>query len=243
MGVELRLLAGARVVLPRGEVRTLERKTAALLAVLALEQSAARARASCLLWPESPDKTARANLRQLIRRLRLAAREDLVEGKDPLRLSSSVEVDALLGTNVGELLAGYEYDDCPEFAEWLAVRREQCRGLQRAALTEAAEALEQQGKLHAALDAARKLTIVHPESEHGHQRVMRLCHALGDRPAALHAYDIAERALRKLCGSAPSPQTHELLSAIRADGASDGPVTQQSRSRDYSHKPDRTKGR
>jgi DNA-binding SARP family transcriptional activator len=133
MKVELMLLGGAQAAARGGKRVTLERKTAALLALLVLDGSVSRARAACLLWPEAPETTARANLRQLLRRLRLALEDELVEGRDPLRLRVEVEVDVARGRSSKELLAGYEYDDCPELAEWLSVGREYCRNLQRRA--------------------------------------------------------------------------------------------------------------
>jgi DNA-binding SARP family transcriptional activator len=133
MKVELLLLGGAQVTTQDGKRRMLERKAAALLALLALDGSVSRARASCLLWPDAAEVTARANLRQLLRRFRLALGAELVEGQDPLRLRLGVQVDATHGRSTQELLAGYEYDDCPELAEWLSVSREHCRNLHRRA--------------------------------------------------------------------------------------------------------------
>ena len=229
MPVVLELLAGARVVVARRPAIVLERKAAALLAVVALDTSASRSRLSSLLWPEVSERTGRANLRQLLRRLRLAAGRELLEGKDPLRLSAAVQVDALRAGAAGELLAGYEYDDCPELADWLAVRRQQCFRAQRAVLQEAADELEFEGELKAALLVARRLTSLSPESEPDHQRVIRLCHALGDRGAALEAFRVAERMLRRLCDVAPSSETRALVRAARTEPKGGRRVTRQSR--------------
>ncbi len=133
MTVELLLLGGAEAAARGGKRVMLERKTAALMALLSLEGSVSRSKAAYLLWPETSEASARANLRQLLRRLRLNLQAELVEGRDPLRLRSEVKVDAIGGASNRELLAGYEYDDCPELAEWLCVGREHCRNLQRKA--------------------------------------------------------------------------------------------------------------
>jgi DNA-binding SARP family transcriptional activator len=214
MPVVLELLAGAWAQRDGATPVALERKTAAVLAVLALERSVSRARLSAMVWPDVPERTARANLRQLLRRVRLAIGEEVTEGKDPLRLRGTVEVDALRPGAAGELLAGYVYDDCPELSEWLAVRRQQIFRVQRATLQETADQLEFEGELRAALLVARRLTSLHPESEPDHQRVMRLCHALGDRDAAIEAFHVAERVLRKLCDAAPSEQTRALFRTV-----------------------------
>ncbi|WP_309571489.1 hypothetical protein [Deinococcus sp.] len=47
-----------------------DRRTSALLAYLSIEGPTPRSRLAGLLWPEVPEGTARANLRQTLRRLR-----------------------------------------------------------------------------------------------------------------------------------------------------------------------------
>jgi DNA-binding SARP family transcriptional activator len=49
----LRLLAVPALVLPAGDLAALERKDAALLALLALDGPLLRARAAALLWPDA----------------------------------------------------------------------------------------------------------------------------------------------------------------------------------------------
>lgn len=53
-----------------GEATAPERRTAAILAVLALEGPTPRSRLAGLLWPEVPEATARNNLAQALRRAR-----------------------------------------------------------------------------------------------------------------------------------------------------------------------------
>ena len=66
-----------------GELR-LERKLAAALAYLALEGATPRSRLAGLLWPESPEATARNNLSQMLRKLRLAVGPNSSPGATPL---------------------------------------------------------------------------------------------------------------------------------------------------------------
>src|SRR5262245_45059477 len=91
-GWKLELLGEARLVGPEGTGR-LDRKEAALLAYLALEGATSRQRLAELLWPEA-DERARANMRQMLRRLRLSAGRELVEGREALSLVSDVTADA-----------------------------------------------------------------------------------------------------------------------------------------------------
>ena len=72
-----------------------ERKAAAVLAYLAVEGPTPRTRLAGLLWPDSEEATARNNLTQTLRRLRLATAAEPVVGDNPGRLSDGIEVDAV----------------------------------------------------------------------------------------------------------------------------------------------------
>ncbi|MGA9522829.1 MAG: AfsR family transcriptional regulator, partial [Myxococcaceae bacterium] len=90
-----------------------------------------------LLWPDSSEERARNNMRQLLRRLRLAAGAELVSGVDVIQLAPVVAADAaeleahvFAGRNIealalgGALLGPHDFDDCLEFADWLGRARE-----------------------------------------------------------------------------------------------------------------------
>ena len=128
------VLGGAFLQTARTRHR-LERRTAAVLAYLALEGETPKYRLAGLLWPESSEETARGNMRQLLRRLRVLTGTDLIEGVSQIRLRLDVtsDVQQLLEAShlieqEGELLAGEDYDDAPDFAEWLAGAREMLQG-------------------------------------------------------------------------------------------------------------------
>ncbi len=76
---------------PTLESQRLERKTAAVLAYLALEGQTHKYKLSGWLWPDSGETAARNNMRQLLRRLRVAAGE-VVLGEDLIELHSEVDV-------------------------------------------------------------------------------------------------------------------------------------------------------
>ena len=73
----LQLLAAPALVRPDATVVPLERKDAALLALLAFDGPTSRSRAAALLWPDADADKARNSLRQRLFRLRRAAGTDL----------------------------------------------------------------------------------------------------------------------------------------------------------------------
>ena len=91
--VRLHLVGSPRLVLADGAVHALERKDAALLALLALEGPTPRERASTLLWSEASERRARANLRQRLFRLRRTAGCELVHTSEALRLAPALPTD------------------------------------------------------------------------------------------------------------------------------------------------------
>ncbi|HWG84295.1 MAG TPA: BTAD domain-containing putative transcriptional regulator, partial [Deinococcales bacterium] len=199
--VRLVLLGGARMLAPRGEVQ-LHRKAAAVLAYLALEGETTKYRLAGWLWPEVPEVTARNNMRQLLKRLRDSAGEEVVAGGDRVRLADGVSADAaeleacaFAGEHAavaalgGELLAGLDFDDCPDFATWLDSARAGLVATRLASLAAESERHEAAGNLPAALEAARAAVELDPFSEAGYRRLMRLHFLGGDRGAALATYE------------------------------------------------------
>ena len=225
--ISLEILDGARLIRSDREPWRLERKTAGALAYLALEGGTSRTTMAGLLWPESPESTARNNLRQMLRRSRDGAGAELIAGDDPLTLAPQVsvdaaqlELDAFAGRDVaviereGELLGGYDFDDCQEFMDWLLVQRERIYGLRREARSRLIEASERAGDYRAALMHAERLLETDPVSESAHRRVMRLQYLLGDRGAALTAFERCRAVLMHELNVAPMPETLALAAQI-----------------------------
>jgi DNA-binding SARP family transcriptional activator len=227
----LELLGGARLVgVADGAPRTLalERKAAGVLAYLALEGPTQKYRLAGLVWPDSGEERARNNMRQLLRRLRLATGgAEPVTGQDVIQLAEQVVADAALlqahafaGRHAealaleGELLAHLEYDDCPDFGDWLWRARESLRTQRRQAAEAEAERLEAAGDVREALRASERLLALEPASEEGCRRLMRLRQARGDRGGALEAYARLRRVLREELDAAPSEETVALARRI-----------------------------
>ncbi len=201
----------------------LERKTAGLLAYLALEGPTQRSVVAGLLWPETSEPQARTNLRKVLSTLRKLG--PIVEGAKELALTTNVQVDvrSLLEPAADEptapepqavLLAGLDYDDCPDFAEWLLTWRERLREAQVQRLEKGIEGLEAAGELSAALALAKQLVHLEPLSEASHRRLMRLHYLLGDRAAALAAYHHLQELLARELDLEPLPETVELARQI-----------------------------
>ncbi|MEX2536288.1 MAG: BTAD domain-containing putative transcriptional regulator [Trueperaceae bacterium] len=207
-----------------------ERKTAALLAVLALEGAAGRSRLAGLLWPDSGEERARGNLRQLLRRLRTSAGDDLLDTADLIRLLPHVEVDvvklqaaavfegiAFRATVAGELLAGHDYDDCPELLEWLTTQRERLVALRRELLEDEIERRRAEHDHAGALRLAERLLELDPLSEEAYRRIMRLHYLSGDRAAALRAFGRCRDTVQRELGVDPLPETVALAAEIERE--------------------------
>lgn len=215
-----RLLGTPRLSGASGQTLDPERKTAALLALLALEGPTPRTRLVSLLWPETREAAARNNLVQLLRKLRAATGADLVEGGEVLCLSPGLDVDALRARDAftrgasaelarweGEPLAGLNYDDCPDLEGWLLAERERWTEWRAGAAREEAARLEREGRYDEAVRQTRRVLDLDPLSEDAWRRLMRLHYLRGDRAAALDAYRRCETLLRREFGVEPLPET------------------------------------
>ncbi len=206
-----------------GELKTpdervaLERKTAGLLAYLALEGPSPRALLAGLLWPESGERQARTNLRKVLSRLKPWS--DLLEGSDILHLGDKLSCDLLRRNQGGvtpaaELLAGHNFDDCVDFAEWLWLWRERLKEESIAILQVELGKLETETDFQAALGVAKQLIRLEPLSEVHYRRAMRLHFFLGDRAAALETYHRCQTVLKESLGLEPLPETQNLARDI-----------------------------
>lgn len=223
----LRLLATPALLLGDEVVVALERKDAALLALLALDGPLPRARAAALLWPDADPQNARNNLRQRLFRLRRAVGGDIIEEDTALRLAVGVEHDLrspsmLIARDpsaaAGELLGAFSYEDCDELADWVRSARERFRSMRRDAIADIAAREEAGGHVARALIYGERLFAEDPLSEQAHRLVMRLHYRRGDRSAALTAYARCRQTLERELGAEPSAETCELAQLIERSG-------------------------
>lgn len=207
----LRLSDQPQVERPGALPQPLAARDAALLAWLAVEGPTTRDRLGVLLWPDSAPVQARTTLRQRLFQLKCLLGRDLAVGSPTLALAPDVEHD--LGDSP-ELLGDIALPEAPELDAWIHLQREQRRGREQETLRAQADALEAAGEADAALQVAQALLRLQPLSELAHQRVMRLHYLLGDRAAALAAFDVCEQVLKHELGARPSPETLALLATV-----------------------------
>jgi len=201
----------------------LERKAAALLAILAMDGPTSRARLAAHLWPDSDEKKARGNLRQTLSRLRKLVAAELVEAGDPLRLADGIETDlegllrggtspvAPLGFG---LLGGLDFSDCDELASWIDTATVRLRKALLTRLEAEADRLEQGDRPSDAFAIADRIVELDPLSERVHRRLIRLHYLAGDRAAAIQAFERCRKILLEELGVEPDPETLALLRLV-----------------------------
>jgi DNA-binding SARP family transcriptional activator len=223
----VQLLHTPQLLVAGAAAHALERKDAALLAMLALDGPWPAERAAALFWPDSPERQARTNLRQRLFRLRKLANADVVHAHGILRLASGLTVDlhqfeqALADDTLagdGELLGALDYSDNEALAEWVDDARRRWREQRIEKLAARASALEGSQQIAAALPIAMRLVAEAPLHEYAHRRLMRLHYLHGDRAAALAAYEHCLAALNEGLGTRPGAETTELAALVQSSG-------------------------
>ncbi len=231
MIVCLEMLGTSRVVLEDDEVLALKptlRDHA--LAFLAFDGGwVNRDRLGFLFWPDTPDQTARHNVRQLLKRMRqLGWLDNLeVEGEN-IRWSVPTDVDGLrriidshswseLPQASAVLLPGFERNATVEFEDWLLAERGRIGDLLRSAFLRAAADADEKG------DPKRGMELIEPllADDDGHSvlpRYMELATRAGERLTGLAAFDRVSTRLRAEYGAGPSQQATDLAERLRDDG-------------------------
>ena len=209
--LSLQLAVAPQVQGPGRTASPLAPRDAAMLAWLALEGPTPRTRLAQLLWPDSEPVAARNTLRQRLFQLRRLFGDALVVGDATLALASGVTHDL---HDADAVLADAAHDIGGEFATWLAQQRERRHHRLRQSLIELCEMAERAQDHADALSHARELLALEPLSEEAHRRVMRLHYLMGDRAAALLAFDRCEQVLKDEVGARPSEETLQLLRTL-----------------------------
>jgi serine/threonine-protein kinase len=200
-------------------------KRVALLAYLAANQDYVRRDTLLgLFWPESDEEHARHALRQSVYTLRrgLGPRALASRGDEELRIDCDhIECDvaafetavqdgraeAALELYKGDLLEGFFLSDAPEFEKWLDGRRTTLRNQAAEAAWAIAQAAEAAANGVEAAEWARRAAEYAPDEESTVQRLVGLLDRVGDRAAALRAYEAFAWRLENELGLQPSPET------------------------------------
>lgn len=187
-----------------------------------------------LFWPEHDAEQARHALRQSVYFLRRALGPMAIvsRGDHELSLASGhVRCDVwefaaaldqgrvmdALALYRGELLAGFHISDAPEFERWVEAERCRLKEQAREAAWTLAFACEREGDASGAAEAARRAVALAPTDEIAFRRLMLLLERVGDRAAAVGAYEAFTSRLREEYELEPSTETQGLVERIRAE--------------------------
>lgn len=211
-------------------------KRLALLAYLATATPRRFHRRDVLLgmfWPELDTAHARAALRRSLYFLRQALGEAVIEGRGDEEVAVNAEtlwcdaaafdaaiaagrLEEALGLYRGDLLAGLFLSGAPAFEHWLDGERAARRAAAADAAWRLSEAAEQSGRTADALQLARRAAELAPLDEDALRRLMLALDRLGERPAALQAYDDYARRLSAEYEIEPSVETRRIAERIRS---------------------------
>lgn len=231
--LDVRLLGRFRVERDGEEVRLPTRESRLLLAYLILHPEAhGRERVAALFWPEVPDASARASLRNALSTLRRELGRQILRAD---RRTVQLAPDAPLRVDVCELRRqATRFLDAPEpdphavdldlyagdlladvYEDWVAAERETLRTLYLKTLLELTRQMRSRSEYERAIGFAERILAIDRAHERAHQHLM-FCHvALGDRAAAVRQYETCRRALREELAVAPSPATQKLHAWVR----------------------------
>jgi DNA-binding SARP family transcriptional activator/TolB-like protein len=212
-------------------------RRAALLCYLALALPRGFHRRDTLIalfWPEYDADQARHALRQSVYFLRhaLSATSIISRGDEELALApDQIRCDVwafdaavdqgrsaeALALYRGELLAGFNISAAPEFEHWLDQERGRLRQRAGEAGWALAAARERDGDAAGAAEAARRAAALSPTDETALRRLILLLERLGDRAAAVRAYEAFAWKLEEEYELEPSGETRALVARIRAE--------------------------
>jgi DNA-binding SARP family transcriptional activator/TolB-like protein len=205
------------------------RKAMALLAYLAMraDEHISRSHLAALLWADSGEEQARANLRQTLSQLRKLFQDS---GHDPLLApldkivlqSAGVEIDARQLTGSPEALAelpdfleGFTVE-APEFESWAAAQRRTIQSRIAARLVDQARASLCKGDAGAAVSYLSHALKRDPLQESLHRELMEVLALQGRGDEALAQYDTCRKLLAQELQVEPDALTRKLASDIRA---------------------------
>jgi len=231
-GINLRLLGGFEL-LSDGVAVTLPMSAQRLMVFLALRgRPVGRLHVAGVLWADSPEQRAVANLRCAVWRLHRAGLRLISTEPGQIGLHPSVDVDlhraedmarrflrAAVDPPVGpldpdwELLAAELLPDWTD--DWVLVEREYHRQMGLEALENLAERLLQEGRTKSALELAFAIVAQEPLRESAHRVAVRIFLNEGNTYNALRQYRLYESLARRHLGVAPSELMERLVNPLQ----------------------------
>jgi DNA-binding SARP family transcriptional activator/predicted ATPase len=116
----------------------------------------------------------------------------------------------------GDFLRGFGLSDCPDFEDWLLLKREQYHHLALEALQKLADARLAAGDYAQARGYAHQQIGLEPWREIAHRQLMRALALGGHRSEALAQYETCQRTLAQELGIEPEAETVTLYEQIRS---------------------------
>jgi DNA-binding SARP family transcriptional activator/predicted ATPase len=115
----------------------------------------------------------------------------------------------------GRFMEGFSLKGCPEFEDWMLLRRENLFLQFQNALRSLAAAYEASGAWQSALSSLRQLLHFEPWDESAHRKVMALLAIHNQRSAAISQYEHCHQLLQEELGVEPEEDTVRLYEQIR----------------------------
>jgi DNA-binding SARP family transcriptional activator len=251
----IRLLGPLQVSLDGVELNGFDsNKVRALLAYLIVESDRAHSRRSLagLLWPDSPEESAQANLRHVLANLRkiigdhdasppflTISRQSIQfnlasdvwcdvlafspNGKNPEAQEPSLQsLEANIASYRGSFLEGFFVTGSASFEEWTLLKRERLERIAASTLEQLVSTCHLLDEKEKALGYAWRLIELEPWREASWQKLIWLLSLYGQRGAALAQFDACRRALEKELGVKPSVETIALYESIRDGNGENG---------------------
>jgi predicted ATPase/DNA-binding SARP family transcriptional activator len=121
----------------------------------------------------------------------------------------------------GNFLDGLSLPDASDFEDWLLLQRESWRSQANTVFDRLSEWQRDAGELENALETTTRWVEYDLLNETAHIRLMQLHSALGDRSAALQAFERCRAVLERELSAEPSSETMMLAERIRSQTAPD----------------------
>ena len=116
----------------------------------------------------------------------------------------------------GNFLDGLSLPDAPDFEDWLLMQRESWRRQANTVFERLSQWQRDAGELENALETTTRWVEYDLLNEMAYTRLMQLHSALGDRPAALWAFERCRAVLERELSAEPSAETMMLAERIRS---------------------------